>query len=62
MSAPDTNLEKQKKRHKGPLAGIAAVVAFALVLLAGWIAWEAYYGETPRDATPAEGVIPPETE
>ncbi|MCC1493882.1 hypothetical protein [Cognatishimia sp. F0-27] len=26
MSAPDVNIEKQKRRHKGPLAGIAIVV------------------------------------
>ena len=26
MSAPDTNIEKQQKRHYGPLLGIAAVL------------------------------------
>ncbi len=34
MSAPHTDLEKQKKRHKGPLAGMRAVVLGALALLA----------------------------
>ena len=33
MSAPDTNIEKQKKRHAGPLVGIAAGIAFVAVLL-----------------------------
>ncbi|MFW8636807.1 hypothetical protein [Cribrihabitans pelagius] len=33
MSAPDTNVERQKKNHKPPLLGIGAVVIFALVLL-----------------------------
>ena len=28
MSAPDTNIEKQQKRHYGPLWGIAAVLVF----------------------------------
>ena len=26
MTAPDTNLNKQKKRHKGPLIGMAVAV------------------------------------
>jgi hypothetical protein len=33
MSAPDTNLEKQEKRHAGPLIGIGAGVIFAAILL-----------------------------
>ncbi|MGB3406355.1 MAG: hypothetical protein WBA67_02580 [Jannaschia sp.] len=33
MSAPDTNIEKQKKHHAGPLIGIAAGVVFAGLLL-----------------------------
>jgi hypothetical protein len=32
MSAPDTNTERQAKRHKVPLIGIAAAVAVALVV------------------------------
>ncbi len=34
MSASETNTEKTKKRHRGPLIGIVAAVAFALILLA----------------------------
>lgn len=33
MSAPDTNTERQKKRHWPALLGIRAVVAYALILL-----------------------------
>ncbi|MBY5987855.1 MULTISPECIES: hypothetical protein [Roseovarius] len=32
MSAPETNLETQKKRHIGPLGGMLLVVAFAAIL------------------------------
>ncbi len=39
MSAPDTNLEKQKRRHWGPLLGIALAIVLAgglaFVFLAG---------------------------
>jgi hypothetical protein len=33
MSAPDTNVEKQRRRHIVPLIGITCAVIFALVLL-----------------------------
>lgn len=33
MSAPKTNMETEKRRHRGPLIGMIAVVAFALSLL-----------------------------
>lgn len=33
MSAPNTNLDKQKRRHRGPLIGMVVVVVFALTLL-----------------------------
>ncbi|PZX46106.1 hypothetical protein LY56_01076 [Roseinatronobacter thiooxidans] len=33
MTAPDTNLKKQKKRHKGPLIGMAVAVTVAVVFL-----------------------------
>lgn len=32
MSAPKTNLEKQRRRHVGPLVGIALVVLFGAVM------------------------------
>lgn len=38
MSPPDTNLEKQKRRHRGPLIGMGIVVVFAVALILYWIA------------------------
>lgn len=46
MSAPDTDLQKQERWHKGPLIGMAAGIVFAgvvIAFLAGWI------GQNPRD-------------
>lgn len=37
MSPPDTNLEKQKRRHRGPLIGMAVVTILAIVLILYWI-------------------------
>jgi hypothetical protein len=36
MTAPDTNIEKQKRRHWGPLIGIGFVLAFAGLLFVGF--------------------------
>jgi hypothetical protein len=37
MAPPDVNIEKQKRRHAGPLIGMAAVVAFGVIGLFWWI-------------------------
>lgn len=50
MSAPDTNIEKQAKRHKGPLVGIIAGLIFAGVLLFALITWMSANGNTPEGA------------
>lgn len=50
MSAPETNVEKQGKRHKGSLLGIGAVVVFALVLFAAMMGYLADEGGTPEGA------------
>ena len=47
MSAPDTNIDKQASRHRGPLIGIAAVLVFVGLMTVGYIVW---YGATPEDA------------
>lgn len=42
MSAPDTNIEKQKQRHKPALFGITAAVIWGgamIVLLVGYVVW-----------------------
>lgn len=33
MSAPDANLDKQKKNHRGPLVGITIGLVFVAILL-----------------------------
>jgi hypothetical protein len=35
MSAPETNVEKQARRHRGPLVGIAVAVLIAGLALIG---------------------------
>jgi hypothetical protein len=38
MSAPDTDLEKQRKRHRGPIVGITlGLVLVAIVALAAFV-------------------------
>ncbi len=49
MSAPKTNIEVQKKRHWGPLLGIAVVLLFAALITAWFMGWLAVTGDTPRD-------------
>ncbi|MGR3486060.1 MAG: hypothetical protein ACU0BF_11995 [Paracoccaceae bacterium] len=65
MSAPETNIEKQEKRHKGPLIGMGAMVAWSVGLLILFVAFMAWSGDSPEgaetvidgrtgEATPAE--------
>lgn len=52
MSAPDTNLDKQKKRHAGPLVGITAGLVFAAILLFAYLTFVATPEDDSPDATP----------
>ncbi len=54
MSAPDTNIEKQTKRHKAPLVGMGSVVVFAGILFIGLLYWTF----SQADAVPANTVPP----
>ncbi|KFI31490.1 hypothetical protein CN97_10850 [Haematobacter massiliensis] len=38
MSAPNTNIEKQTRRHRGPLIGMMLVVIFAVGIIFFWLA------------------------
>ncbi len=65
MSAPRTNIEKQKSRHKGPLIGMTIGVAFALVLLFGLAVYVVDRGQPPENTAPqidsrSGDVIPPD--
>lgn len=52
MSAPQTNLEKQKRRHRGPLIGMILCVLFAVVLAVYWA------GSTPENPGPPAEATP----
>ncbi|MEM7644364.1 MAG: hypothetical protein AAF366_17840 [Pseudomonadota bacterium] len=59
MTAPDTNLKKQKKRHAGPLIGFVAVVVFAGIILFAFLTFQAdptTDGDPIADAEPEEAV------
>lgn len=52
MSHSDNHdLDRQAKRHKGPLIGISAGLIFASVLLFWWLGSEAADAPGPTDAT-----------
>ncbi len=61
MSAPDTNTEIHHPAHKTPIVGIAIGVVFALALLLGLMAWLAYNGNAPRDASGGAATVEIET-
>jgi hypothetical protein len=50
MSAPNTDLDKQEKKHRGPMRGMAGVVAFALLLLVGLMIWTTSNSTSPEGA------------
>ncbi|RVT84044.1 hypothetical protein DXV76_10095 [Rhodobacteraceae bacterium CCMM004] len=54
MSAPDTDIKKQERRHKGPLVGIAWAAGVAGVLLVLFLGWTALNGNEPGDGVPIE--------
>ncbi|MCC5988930.1 MAG: hypothetical protein JJT95_14715 [Pararhodobacter sp.] len=56
MSAPKTNLDKQKRRHWGPLTGIAVSLAVVAALFFGYL----YYLADTETEQPVETL--PETE
>ncbi|SMH57518.1 hypothetical protein [Maritimibacter sp. HL-12] len=68
MTPPDTNLKKQKRRHRFPLVGMAIIAVFAIGVIIYWILEEVATAPGPQDeseaATPAddpegEGNAPP---
>ena len=59
MSAPDTDLKKQKKRHFGPLAGIGAVLLLVLILFLAYLGYTAVT-DTPEPAADPAQIVPEE--
>lgn len=61
MSAPRTNFETEKRRHMGPLIGMAAMVIFGVGLIVYWQFEEAAGGNSPTPDTiaPADTATDP---
>ncbi len=55
MSAPNTNVETQTRRHNVPLTGMTLAVCFAGAMLVALIGWTVFNGDTPRDASVVDG-------
>lgn len=58
MSAPNTNIERQRRRHRGPLVGITLAVIFVLALFAMWLTGQIGSTSAPASA-PAPGAAVP---
>lgn len=56
MSAPQTNIEKQRRRHRGPLIGMALVVVFGVLLITWWLFEEASQAASPSEGTAAPAI------
>ncbi len=54
MSASNTNVDAQKRRHKGPLFGITIALVWVAVLFSGFLIWTAYQPANPAAESPAE--------
>ncbi|WP_136683713.1 hypothetical protein [Falsirhodobacter xinxiangensis] len=50
MSQPESDLDRQKRRHAGPLIGITAVLIFVAIILTWWFGQEATEGNAPAGA------------
>ncbi len=50
MSAPNTNIERQVRRHRGPLTGIALALSVAALGFLVWLALVAAGGNAPDDS------------
>jgi hypothetical protein len=52
MSAPRTNIETQKRRHRGPLLGMIAAVLFGVILIGYWLIEEVATADNPTEIAP----------
>jgi len=48
MSAPQTNIEKQKRRHRGPLVGMIVVVIAVGLGYLWWVGYEVAESNPPQ--------------
>ena len=49
MSAPDTNIKKQKRWHRAPLIGMAVVVLFGVAMIFFWLMHEIANSNPPEN-------------
>ena len=59
MSAPQTNIEKQKRWHRGPLIGMAVVAIFGVGMVFFWMMDEASNGDSPTKSPEGSGLSEP---
>lgn len=52
MSAPNTDPEKQQKRHRGSLFGVRFALIFAAVILVAFVVYTFAVGNDPADGDP----------
>ena len=57
MTPPDTKLEKQKRRHRGPLWGMAAVVVLVALMFVGYLTY-LVDTDAPEHPPTAEEALP----
>lgn len=50
MSAPDTNVETEERRHKHALGGIRMSLVAVILLFVGFIAWTFSQSDGPEGA------------
>ena len=58
MSAPETNIHKQEKRHAGPLTGMRVLLIIVGIMLLGWVGWVVIQGQDPQGAETQIEVVP----
>ncbi|MBF9036634.1 hypothetical protein HKCCE2091_20555 [Rhodobacterales bacterium HKCCE2091] len=57
MSAPDTDVEKQERRHKPVLVVLRGLIAAAVIALLGYVVWSMTSGGP--EAAHQENVVAP---
>lgn len=64
MSAPQTDPEKQRRRHWVPLMGMALAAVFGIVVILYWLMEEAALSDPPQPASieaPSGGAVQPQS-
>lgn len=58
MSAPDTNVEKQEKRHRPSLFGIKGAIIFGILMLLGVVGFNLINAGDPDAVTNTDRATP----